>query len=129
MKKLLALLMAMTMVLLMSVNAFAAGGDGSGGGKGNGSGGGSDEAMSVESASVEDGAVIGAEDSITLVFSKNVCHKSVRDLNMILAVLTDSEGNEIAIEVVLCDDQIEPDKKNDYVIDRDRRKFCVIDKV
>lgn len=119
MKKFLALFLFMAMILVMPVTAFASGnggGGGNGGGKGDGSGGGNGEALTVESASIEDGASLDAEDSITLVFSKNICHASVREKNMSLAVLKDAAGNEIEIEVLLCDDQIEPEKKNDMII-------------
>lgn len=116
MKRLFAFLMAIALAILMPVHAFAAGGNGSGGGKGNGSGGGSAEALTVESASIEDGAQIGSKDTITLVFSKNVCNQSVRENNAQLVTLTDSTGSPVAVDVVLCDDQIEPEKKNNIEI-------------
>ena len=64
MKKLMVLITAMT-VLLIPASAFA-----SGGGNGNGTGGGKEEALRVESASIEDGAVLASDEAITLVFSK-----------------------------------------------------------
>lgn len=110
MKKLMVLIMAMT-VLLIPASAFA-----SGGGNGNGTGGGKEEALCVESASIEDGAVLASDETITLVFSKNVVNSKVAESNMALFHVLDSNQNEVTIEVIMADDQVEPDKKNDVVI-------------
>ena len=110
MRKLIALLMVMALIMLGSTTAFAAGGNG------DGSGGGSDEALGVESATIENGATVDPEVVITLVFTKNICHASVRENNRALVKLADGEGNDVAVTVTLCDDQIEPEKKNDMVI-------------
>jgi len=124
MKKALSILAAFLLVLCMPALAFAEGGNGSGGGNGGGggngsgggNGGGAGNPLVVESASIDDGAEIAVGDSITLVFSKNVCEASVRDANMALAKVTDAQGADVAATVVLADDQVEPDKKNDMVI-------------
>lgn len=110
MKKLMVLIMAMS-VLLIPASAFA-----SGGGNGNGTGGGKEEALCVESASIEDGAVLASDETITLVFSKNVVNSKVAESNMALFHVLDSNQNEVTIEVIMADDQVEPDKKNDVVI-------------
>lgn len=110
MKKLMVLITAMT-VLLIPASAFA-----SGGGNGNGTGGGKEEALRVESASIEDGAVLASDEAITLVFSKNVVNSKVAESNMALFHVLDSNQNEVTIEVIMADDQVEPDKKNDVVI-------------
>lgn len=108
----------LALMMTLSVTAQAAGGNGggNGGGSGDGSGGGQDEALFVESASVESGAVLGAEDTITLVFSKNVVNSSVQETNLPLFSVTDESGAEVEITVTMADDQIEPNKKNDVVI-------------
>lgn len=124
MKKIYSIAMAFMLALCMPTLAFAAGGNGSGGGGGNGSGGGtgggSAEPLVVESASIEDGAQINAGDSITLVFSKNVCEASVRDANMTFVAVKDAQEADVPATVVLADDQVEPDKKNDMVITFDQ---------
>lgn len=108
MKKLMVLIMVMT-VLLVPSNAFASG-------NGNGTGGGKNEALRVESASIEDGGVLASDGSITLVFSKNVVNSKVAEDNRALFQVIDGNQAEVAIEVVMADDQVEPDKKNDVVI-------------
>ena len=132
MKKIYSIIVVLMLALCMPALAFGAPGDGSGGGGGNGSGGGggdgsgdgtgggSEEPLVVESASIEDGAQINPDDSITLVFSKNVCEASVRDANMELASVMDAEDASVPTTVVLADDQVEPDKKNDMVITFDQ---------
>lgn len=114
MKKIMTLFMAIMMVLI-PVNVFAAGG-GNGGGNGSGNGGGKEEGLFVESASIEDGESLGSDESITLVFSKNVVNAEVAEANMALFQVQDSKGTEVEIEVGMADDQVEPDKKNDVVI-------------
>lgn len=115
MKKIMTLFMAIMMVLI-PVNVFAAGG-GNGGGNGSGNGGGKEEGLFVESASIEDGEILGSDESITLVFSKNVVNAEVAEANMALFQVQDSKGTEVEIKVGMADDQVEPDKKNDVVIE------------
>lgn len=104
-----AAIFALVMALLIPMNAFAAGdGTGTGGGKG--------EALTVSSATVQDGDTLSAGDSITLTFSKNVTNASVAEANQALFTVADSQGAPVEIQVVMADDQIEPDKKNDVVI-------------
>ena len=110
--------MALAVLMMLSITAQAAGGNGggNGGGSGDGTGGGKTEALTVESASVEDGAVLAPEDAITLVFTKNVVNSSVKETNLPLFTVTDDSGAAVEITVTMADDQIEPDKKNDVVI-------------
>ena len=114
--------MALSVLMMLSITAQAAGGSGggngggNGGGSGDGTGGGKTETLAVESASVEDGAVLAPEDAITLVFSKNVVNSSVKETNLPLFTVTDDSGAAVEITVTMADDQIEPDKKNDVVI-------------
>ena len=115
MKKIMTLFMAIMMVLI-PVNVFAAGG-GNGGGNGSGNGSGKEEGLFVESVSIEDGEILGSDESITLVFSKNVVNAEVAEANMALFQVQDSKGTEVEIKVGMADDQVEPDKKNDVVIE------------
>ena len=114
--------MALAVLMMLSITAQAAGGNGggngggTGGGSGDGTGGGKTEALTVESTSVEDGAVLAPEDAITLVFTKNVVNSSVKETNLPLFTVTDDSGAAVEITVTMADDQIEPDKKNDVVI-------------
>lgn len=121
MKKILAVLFACVLAIAMPAAAFAEGGNGSGGGGGNGSGGGngggSAEPLTVVSTSIEENASLDAIDSITLVFSKNVCDASVRDANQSLVAVADAQGNPVPFAVVLADDQVEPDKRNDMTVE------------
>lgn len=119
MKKIMTLFMAIMMVLI-PVNVFAAGGGnggGNGSGNGSGNGDGKEEGLFIESASIEDGEILGSDESITLVFSKNVVNAEVAEANMALFQVQDSKGTEVEIEVGMADDQVEPDKKNDVVIE------------
>lgn len=108
MKKILITLLMVITVLLTTATAFAGNGDGTGGGK--------SEGLYVKSASIEDGGVLASGEAITLVFSKNVVNKKVVENNMPLFQVLDSDQAEVAIEVIMADDQVEPDKKNDVVI-------------
>lgn len=103
-------LMIAALMFVMPLNIFAEGGNG------DGTGGGKDEALKVESASIEDGAAVEAGSLITLVFSKNVVNASVCETNKPLFSVQDENGNTIEAEIVMADDQVEPDKKNDVVI-------------
>lgn len=110
--------LAFVLALAMPAVALAAGGNGSGGGNGGGGGkgGGSSEPLTVSAASIEEGASIAAGDSITLTFSKNVCDSAVREANAGLVSLATVEDVAVEADVVLADDQIEPEKKNDITV-------------
>ncbi len=111
MKKLLACIL-MVSVFACTGTAFAAGGNGSGGG----TGGNKDEGLSVVASSVDEGQSISGDEAITLTFSKNVVNSKVKEANASLFSLQSASGEEISVEVVMADDQIEQDKKNDVVI-------------
>lgn len=119
MKRTLTALIMAAALLLTPAHVFASGG-GNGGGGGNGTGGGNgggkSEGLFVESASIEDGATLTSDEAITLVFSKNVVNSEVAENNQALFQVLDSNQAEVAIEVTMADDQVEPDKKNDVVI-------------
>lgn len=101
MKKLLVMLLVIGLVLSTAVSAVFAG---NGNGNGDGSGGGSDEGLTL------DEIVVNA-DSIVLTFSKNVVNIKVKDNNMTCFELKDANGNDVNFEVVMGDDQVDPDCK------------------
>lgn len=96
-------LLLAALLLCCAMPALAEGGDGTGGGKG--------EALKVEKTSVAEGGTLAPTDAITLEFGKNVVNAKVREKNASLISLADAAGNPVEIDVVMADDQIEPDKK------------------
>ena len=68
------------------------------------------EWLTLTAISPEDGR-IGAEDSITLTFSNNVINEAVRDNNIGAFTLYDADGGIVPIDVILADEQINPDAK------------------
>ncbi len=109
-------MLILTVVLLLTLSipaAFAAGGGGGGGGTGGGSG----DPLALVSVTPEDGAVDVAQPvEIKLVFSKNVVHMSVHDANAQKFNLTDADGVMVPLEVVMADDQIEPEKREEVIL-------------
>lgn len=96
------------MVLMMSmlqVNAFA--GDGNGGGG---------SALKLESSIPADQGKIGVDESIKLKLSNNVVNMKVAENNKTCFKLVDADGNEIPIKVIMGDDQVDKDIKNDIEI-------------
>lgn len=101
--------LVLIMSLLTALPALAGSGDGTGGGKGeplrlvssNPAGGQQDVALPLE---------------IKLTFSKNVVHMTVSDNNRKCFSLYNAAGIAVPAEVVMADDQIEPEKKNDVII-------------
>lgn len=70
-----------------------------------------DNAVSLETSSVEDGTVeVSVETEIELVFTNNVVNKKVADNNR-ESISLSTGGQDVAIEIIMADDQIEPDKK------------------
>jgi hypothetical protein len=88
-------------------------------GDGTGTKDGSNKGIPVEltASSVIDGQTDVAVDSqIKLTFSKNVVYMTVAAQNKTHFALLDAGGNAIPIEIIMADDQIEPDKKRDVII-------------
>ncbi len=110
MKKVFSTILALTLGVCLSLTCFAANGDG------NGSGGGKNQPLNVESASIQDGDCVLPDSEITLTFSKNVVNSTVREANIALFKVEDANGNAVSAEIVMADDQVEPEKKNDVVI-------------
>lgn len=102
-------LAAVVLSLLTALPALAGNGDGTGGGKGN--------PLSLVSSTPAGGQKdVSLPVEIKLTFSKNVVHMSVNDNNRNCFSLTTSAGSAVPVEVVMADDQIEPEKKNDVVL-------------
>ncbi|HHX73930.1 MAG TPA: Ig-like domain-containing protein [Firmicutes bacterium] len=105
----LTLVLSMLLVAAFALPVSAGNGDGSGGGK--------DDPLRLESSSPQDGTGNVALDAeIKLVFNKNVVHMSVRDTNKGLVSLRDADNNVVAAEIIMADDQIEPEKRNDIIV-------------
>jgi len=82
-----------------------------------GSGSGESSAFALVSSSIPDGAHDVLPDSqIQLKFSKNVTNITVKENNQSCFSMVDNLGNNIALNVIMADDQLERDKRNDIVI-------------
>ncbi|KAF1085304.1 hypothetical protein SPSYN_01440 [Sporotomaculum syntrophicum] len=93
--------------------AFAANGTGSG----DGSGGGDDAPLALLSSNPVSGQKdVPVSGAFNLHFNKNVINMTVKDNNMQCFALFDSEGTAIPLQVIMADDQVEPEKKRDVVL-------------
>lgn len=73
--------------------------------------------LSLDISMPADGAAdIPVDQEIKLTFSNNVINSSIKENNMSCFQLVDSTGKEVAIEVIMGDDQINPDQKNDIIV-------------
>jgi len=80
---------------------------------GNGSGGGQQNALTLDSSDPIDGQKdVKLPVEIKLMFSKNVVNSTVKDMNIKAFTLSSADGLVIPIEVIMSDDQMEPDKNN-----------------
>ena len=105
MKKILSLFVLFLLITVLPASALAEG-------DGDGTGGGSSEPLMLASSSVPDGSVdVPVDTIITLTFSKNVVNMSVRDNNQTCFAMSDSSGNDVAISVLMGDDQVDPSIK------------------
>ena len=85
-------------------------------GSGDGSGGGQQQPLVVEKVVPADGATgISLDPEIKITFNKNVCYMTVRENNRnCFSMWTGS--TRVPIEVIMADDQVEREKRNDAVI-------------
>lgn len=102
-----------TMIILLTViivfPSYAGNGDGSGGGQG--------APLALVSSYPANGQKdVALPVEIKLSFSKNVINMSVKDNNQKCFSLQSSDGKVIPVEVIMADDQIEPEKKRDVLI-------------
>jgi methionine-rich copper-binding protein CopC len=87
-------------------------------GTGDGSGGGTDIAFALVESTPQNGATgVDVNDSIWLLFNKNVVNMTVRDINKANIVLRDSDGHKVSAEVTMKDDQVEPEYRREIVVD------------
>jgi len=101
-----------TLVLSPLAGNWAQAGDGSG----DGSGGGQNNPLVIESSTPANGAAgVASLENIKIVFSKNVVYMTVRDKNLQCFTLW-SGSQRIPAEVIMADDQIEREKRNDVLI-------------
>lgn len=106
--KMLAIALALTSLCGL-MTAFADNGDGSGGGSNN--------PLTLEASSVQNGAKdVPTDCEITLTFSKNVVNFTVKENNMACFSVTDSDGGPVETQVIMGDDQVDPDVKRIVVV-------------
>ena len=68
-------------------------------------------------SSVSDGeSGVEIDRQIILQFSKNVVNISVKDNNMACFSMRDEQENDIALDVIMADDQIEREKRQEIII-------------
>ncbi len=102
------ILLAVLSLILIALPAAA--------GDGSGTGGGQDNPLALVSSNPSDGEKdVGLPVEIKLCFSKNVVHMTVRDNNRKCFLLYSADGT-VPVEVVMADDQIEPEKKREIVL-------------
>lgn len=83
-------------------------------GQGDGSGGGKDQPLALALSAPADGQKdVLTTTEILLTFNKNVVHMTVCENNKKCFALFTAGGSQIPVEVVMADDQIEPEKKRD----------------
>lgn len=96
-------------MVMFSMVVCADSGDGTGGGQG--------EALALLSTSVVDGAIdVPLDVQIVLGFSKNVIAISVREQNSQCFTLSKAQSDPIDLEVIMADDQLEPEKKREIIL-------------
>ncbi|MDD4550547.1 MAG: Ig-like domain-containing protein, partial [Syntrophomonadaceae bacterium] len=101
-------LLTLSFCLLLAIPVIAGQGDGSGGGQGN--------PLELVSSNPADGDTgVALDTEIRLSFSKNVVNMTVKDINKNCFSLY-GDNQPIEVEVVMADDQIEPEYKNDIVL-------------
>lgn len=81
-------------------------------GEGGGDGGGQEQPLVVVASTPKDGARdVSVDTEIVLEFSKNVVYLAVRDINKAAVTLWDGKA-EVPAEIVMADEQLEPDQRN-----------------
>ncbi len=101
-----ALITAALIALTFAFFAYAEGGNG------DGTGGGKDKPLALESSSVSNGAQnVSLTPEIVLNFNKNVVHFTVKENNMKCFSMTDENGKNVPVDVIMGDDQVDPSIK------------------
>ena len=97
-------ILSMILLALLFLPALAGEGDGSGGGQG--------EPLRLDSSSPYNGQRdVPLPVAISMTFNKNVVNMTVSGNNMKCFSLYAADGSRIPVDVVMADDQIEPEKK------------------
>lgn len=100
--------------LLLPFNVFAGSGDGTGGGK--------DQPLLLISSDPADGQTgVPSTAHIKLSFNKNVVNMTIADSNKECFTLVSAAGEMVPVEVVMADDQIEPEKRRDIILEPSRQ--------
>ena len=73
----------------------------------------SDPLLLSSSTPVDGATNVPVPSEIKLTFNKNVVNMSVKENNLTCFSLSNAAGNALPVTVVLADDQVEPEKKND----------------
>jgi hypothetical protein len=77
------------------------------------SGGGQGEPLRLVSSTPTDGQKdVPINKEIKLIFNKNIVNAVVRDKNTACFVLAASDGNKIPVEVIMADDQVNPEQSD-----------------
>lgn len=83
-------------------------------GDGNGSGGGQQNPLTLVSSDPVDGQKeVKLPIEIKLTFNKNVVNMTVKDTNQKCFTLNSSEGFVVPVDVIMADDQVDPEKNNE----------------
>jgi hypothetical protein len=102
------------MLAVTPLTALAAGGANSGSGDGLK---GDKSPLTITSSTIADGEKdVPLDREIKFVFSKNIANITVVDNNKKCFSMTDSKNQPVAVEVIMYDDQLEREKRNDVVI-------------
>lgn len=101
--------MIVIVMLMAALPALAGNGDGSGGGQG--------VPLRLESSSPYNGQTgVSQPLLINMTFNKNVINMTVSDNNRNCFSLYAADGSKVPAEVIMADDQIEPEKKRDVAL-------------
>ena len=105
-KRVSAILTVLVLLFLSTFTAFAEGGNG------DGTGGGKNKPLELASSSIANGEEnVSRNPEIVLTFNKNVVNFTVKDNNKKCFSMTDEDGNSVPINVIMGDDQVDPDIK------------------
>lgn len=80
-------------------------------------GGGSNNPFSLKTSNPKDGQKkVSIDSDIILNFSKNVVNIIIKDNNEKCFKMLDEDGQAIPIEIIMADDQIDREKRNDIIL-------------
>ncbi|MBP7331901.1 MAG: Ig-like domain-containing protein [Firmicutes bacterium] len=103
------LVLSVILLALLSLPVFAGQGDGTGGGQG--------VPLRLDSSSPYNGQTgVSLPLLINMTFNKNVINMTVYENNRNCFSLYAADGSKIPVEVIMADDQIEPEKKRDIAL-------------